>query len=183
MKLVFKIIYGILFFILASILLIIIYNFISLKILKKDYTNFFGYTVFEIASGSMNPILNENDIVLVKIGNEVNENDIITYKKKDTFITHRLIKKQANYYICKGDANNTNDDPIKETQILGRVVKVLPKLGVWKNVFSTPKVIISIVITVILFELAFTYKKIKFSDFSISGKDIIEEFGDPDEKK
>lgn len=183
MKLVLKITYGIVTFILVSILLVIIYNFVSLKIFKNKYTNFFGYTIFEIASGSMNPTLEEKDIVLVKIDKNVNENDIITYKKKNTFITHRLIKKQVDYYICRGDANNTNDDPIKETEILGKVVKVFPKLGVWKNVFSTPKVIISIVITVILFELAFTYKILKFSDFSISGKNIIEEFGDPDEKK
>ena len=176
MKFVLRIIYYILFFLL-------IYNFISLKILKKDYTNVFGYTIFEIASGSMSPALETNDLVLVKVGDKIKVNDIITYKKGDTYITHRVVKIQGDYYICRGDANNINDDPIKKDVVLGKVVKTLPKVGIWKIVFTTPKVVISIIITVILFELAFTYKKTnKFSDFSISGKKIIEEFGDSHEK-
>ena len=183
MKFVLRIIYYILFFLLASVLLLLIYNFISLKILKKDYTNVFGYTIFEIASGSMSPALETKDLVVVKLDDEIKVDDIITYKKDNTFITHRVVKIQGDYYICRGDANNTNDDPIKKGVVLGKVVKRLPQVGIWKLVFTTPKVVISIIITVILFELAFTYKKTnKFSDFSISGKKIIEEFGDSDEK-
>ena len=183
MNSVLKIIYYVLFFVLASVLLLLIYNFISLKILKKDYVNVFGYTVFEIASGSMSPALETNDLVVVKIGDEIKIDDIITYKKDNTFITHRVVKIQGDNYVCRGDANNTNDNTIKKDVILGKVVKRLPRVGIWKIVFTTPKVIISIIITVILFELAYTYKKTnKFSDFSISRKKIIEEFGDEDEK-
>ena len=139
--------------------------------------------MFEIASGSMNTSLIEKDLVIVKIDEKININDIITYKKDNSFITHRVVSIFDNYYICKGDANNTNDAPVNKSDVLGKVVKVLPKFGIWKNVFTTPRVIISIIITVVLFELAFNYKKNqKFSDFSISGEKIIEEFGDVDEK-
>lgn len=183
MRLALKIIYNILLFLFIIILFCLIYNFVNLKILKKDYTNFFGYTIFEIASGSMSPSLVEKDLVIVKINGKFNENDIITYKKDNAYITHRVVSIFDEYYVCKGDANNTNDQPIKKSDVLGKVVKILPKVGIWKNVFTTPRVIISIIITIVLFELAITYKKNKnYSDFSISGEKIIEEFGDIDEK-
>ena len=183
MKYILRIVYYILFFVLASVLFLLIYNFICLKILKKDYTNVFGYTMFEIASGSMSPTLETNDLVIVKLGDKINVDDIITYKKDNAYITHRVVMLKGDSYICRGDANNTNDEPVKKDIVLGKVVKHLPKVGRWKIFFTTPKVIISIIITVILFELAFTYKKTnKFSDFSISGKKIIEEFGDSNEE-
>ena len=182
MKVALKIIYNILLSLFVIILFCLLYNFINLKILKKDYTNLFGYTIFEIASGSMNPTLTEKDLVIVKINDNIEQDDIITYKKDGAFITHRVISVLDDYYICKGDANNTKDEPIKKSEVLGKVVKKLPKVGIWKIVFTTPRVMISIIITLILFDLAITYKKHKkYSDFSISGENIIEEFGDVDE--
>ena len=47
-------------------LIIAMYSFINLKILNNKYTNFFGYTYFEILSGSM-----EKEIRLQKMLNRM----------------------------------------------------------------------------------------------------------------
>ena len=45
------------YLILTFIVGIVIYSFISTQILKKDYTNIFGYTYYSVATGSMNPVI------------------------------------------------------------------------------------------------------------------------------
>ena len=65
----------------TNILLIIVviaiffalYGFIQLKIMNKTYINYFGYTFFEVVSGSMSPTINTHDLIIVKIDNEVKE--------------------------------------------------------------------------------------------------------------
>lgn len=57
-----------------------VYTFIMTDILKKDYANVFGYTYFVVATGSMSGTIEVNDVVIVKLGNEAEVGDIITYK-------------------------------------------------------------------------------------------------------
>ena len=55
----------------------------------------------------------------------------------NTIIVHRIEEKTelngSTYYITKGDANNSKDDPIDEKQIIGVVVKILPTFGFFKK--------------------------------------------------
>ena len=131
------------------------YNYVQLKILNKDYTNFFGYTVFEISTGSMAKPLNVYDIIVVEITQDVKVGDIITYKNENNeLITHRIMQIGEDKIITKGDANNTEDKPITQDAIIGKIISVYPKLGVWTKVFSEPNVLISVFITLILIGLA-----------------------------
>ena len=103
-----------------------IYTFIVTDVLKRDYANVFGYTYFVVATGSMSGTIEVNDVVIVKIGEEANINDIITYQTDNgEFITHRVIKKIGNQIITQGDVNNTEDDPITKDQIVGTVKMVI----------------------------------------------------------
>lgn len=135
------------------------YNFIQLNMMDKKYVNFFGYTFFNVVTGSMEDTIMINDVIVVKITDNYKENDIITYMNNNDFITHRIIKMDGDVIITKGDANNTADNPIDKSIVLGKVIKIIPKLGVWKKVITTPKVLISIVITILLFSFAFSYRK------------------------
>ena len=143
------------------ILLVILigYNFFQISILNKKYSNFIGYTFFEVTTGSMSGTIEINDVVIVKINDNIKENDIITYQLDDTIITHRLIKIEDNQLITKGDANNTEDRPIEKKSVIGKVVKTIPKLGIWIKVLSDVKVIASIIVTIILFGLAVSTDK------------------------
>jgi signal peptidase I len=125
-----------------SILTILgIYYMIQIKILKKDYANIYGYTFFEVATGSMADTINIGDVVIVKINDEIQENDIIVYKEENSFITHRIIEINEESIITRGDANNSEDKPIQANQILGKVVYNIPQIGTWRRILATPDVI------------------------------------------
>ena len=138
------------------VVLIVGYNYIQLQILNKDYTNFFGYTVFEVSTGSMAKTLNIYDVILVKITKEVEQGDIITYKYNDELITHRIMKIDGDKLITKGDANNTEDKAITKDDIIGKVISVYPRVGIWTKVFTEPNVLISVFVTLVLIGLAIT---------------------------
>ncbi len=149
-----KIFFNIILSLTVLIFIIVVYNFFQIEILKKDYTAFFGYTSFEVVSGSMSETIEIDDLVIVKITDDLQENDIISFKDNDEIITHRLIKIDENTLYTKGDANNSEDKTIDKSQVIGKVIKVLPRFGIWVKVFSDTKVIISIIITLLLFGFA-----------------------------
>jgi len=153
----------------TNILLIIVviaiffalYGFIQLKIMNKTYINYFGYTFFEVVSGSMSPTINTHDLIIVKIDNEVKEDDVITFYKDNSFITHRITDYvDDENIITKGDANNTTDKSISKNEILGKVVYIIPKFGIIRVILSDIKVIASVFVTIILFSIAFSIKKV-----------------------
>ena len=109
----------------------------------------------------MSPTIEKGDIVIIKIGEQVQEKDIITYKKQDAFITHRIIEINGNSIVAKGDNNNTQDEAIQNDAIIGKVVFIFNNVEVWKKVFSDMNVIIPIVITVILFIILVSYNEKK----------------------
>lgn len=139
----------------VTILIIIgVYYLIQIKILNNNYANIFGYTFFEVATGSMQDTIQIGDAVIVELTKDIKENDIIVYKEDDNFITHRLIKKEDNKLITKGDANNSEDKPIEESQVLGKVIYIIPKLGILRKAILSPQVLILITTLIILFGVA-----------------------------
>ena len=142
--------------VIVSILIIIgLYYLVQIKILNNSYANIFGYTFFEVATGSMSNTIEIGDVVIVKITKEVQENEIIVYSEDNNFITHRLITKDENgKFITKGDANNSKDKPIEETQILGKVIYIIPKIGILKRAILSPQVLILILTLIILLGMA-----------------------------
>ena len=133
------------------------YCVFSIKVLNNKYVNVFGYSVFEVATGSMKGTIEVGDAVLVKIDSDFNVGDIVTYQSGNDFITHRVVTMENDQVITKGDANNVNDNPVESGLILGKVVKVIPRLGVWKKVLLTPKIIALILITLFIFSILFSY--------------------------
>ena len=166
-------------------IIICAYSVFSIKVLHKGYVNFFGYSIFEVATGSMKDEIDIGDAVLVKINDDYDVGDIITYKNGEDYITHRVVTKTDRYIITKGDANNTNDNPIDNSLVLGKVVKILPKVGIWKKVLLTPKVIILILITLFVFSILFSYdgNAIKIVSSKKAQKEIDQKIEDEVSKK
>lgn len=144
--------------ILLILLIIVSYCYAQLKIFHKDYINFCGFSIFQVITGSMSETIEIKDIVILKITKDVNENDIVTYKSGNDFITHRIIKKEENQIITKGDANDSEDKPITTDDIVGKVIFIISNVAVWENVLKTPQVIIAIILTIIVIWF-FVYKK------------------------
>ena len=143
--------------IVTIIIIIGMYYIYQLKIQKNDYANLFGYTFFEVATGSMSPTLEIGDVVIVKITKEIEQNDIIVYIDGENIITHRLIEINDDGLIAKGDANNSEDKPIQYEMVLGEVVSIWPKIGIWRKIFTSSDVVGLILVLIVLFSAVFMY--------------------------
>ena len=144
--------------ILIIILAILVFCYAQLKIFNKDYINFCGYTIFQVITGSMSNTINPQDIVIVKLTDDVKTHDIITFRVGDDFVTHRIIGNEEDKIITRGDANNSQDAPITKDQIVGKVVFIISNVAIWISVLKTPQVIIAIITTLIVVGLLFRKK-------------------------
>ena len=165
-----NVVLNILIFIFGVVLLISIYNNIQVKLLGNDYSSFFGYSVFEVQTGSMGEAVEPGDWIVVKYSRNIKIDDIVTFKQDGEFITHRVIEAYQGTFVTKGDANDAKDDPITQEQIVGKVVKILPAFGIFKKTIFNPIVLIAIIITIYLVNL--TFKKNK-KEKKMSKLDII----------
>lgn len=103
------------------------------------------YPLAAITSGSMWPVLKTGDLVIMKgaSGVDVEVGQIVVFKNPNGFTIHRLIRKDGNKFITRGDANNVDDKPIESSDIVGRVVYVgespvrVPRLGTLARYFGS----------------------------------------------
>ncbi len=146
----------------AIFLLISMYTAVQVRILKNEYANFFGYSLFEVQTGSMHGTIEAGDWIVVKATKDVKRDDIITYKHGKDFITHRVVEIYKGSYVTKGDANNSKDEPIDRDQVVGRVVKTLHGFGILRKTIFNPIVIVSLIICLYLFNLTFKTGKTEF---------------------
>ncbi len=96
----------------------------------------FSYSPRVIVSGSMVPVMNIGDIVVVhKIpGSQARLGDIVMFQIGSMKVTHRIVRVEGEagqrYFTTKGDANsNPEGDLLYEKNVLGKVVMVIPQLG------------------------------------------------------
>ena len=164
MKKIFKIIKNILISLLIIILLfalaLVIYSFIQIDVQGKEYCDIFGYSIFQIETGSMSGTLEIEDIIIIKLENEdIKIDDIVTFRQDNNLITHRVINVKEDSIITKGDSNNEQDAPVKKEDVIGKVEIIIPEVKIWKSVFTDTKVLISLGITLLLFILLISYKE------------------------
>lgn len=97
----------------------------------------FGYEVYAVISGSMEPAIPTGSLVYIKAveAAEVKENDVIAFyspSNPNAIITHRVIKNQvvSGQFITKGDANAAEDTtPVPYDCLLGGVQLSVPYAG------------------------------------------------------
>ncbi len=90
-----------------------------------------------VVSGSMKPMIQPGDIILVKKVTsleEIRKEDVIQFELDGILISHRIIKINNTYegvsYETKGDNNSVADSRlVHPEQLKGKIVKVVPKLG------------------------------------------------------
>jgi len=111
-------------------------TFVACMLLILFFTGKLGYHPAVVGSGSMSPAICTGDIVIVKNvdPSEIHVGDIIQYYSDQGYtVTHRVIKIEETpeglIFTTKGDANDVPDKPFKADRIIGKVVFVIPKLG------------------------------------------------------
>ena len=156
-KKIMQVFINVLLVLVTLLILFLVYRIVSIKFFNKDVT--LRYTFYEIATGSMEPTLNVKDFIIVKESDKYNVGDIITYNEDNSYITHRIIKINGDTLVTKGDANNSEDKIISKSEVIGKVVKIIPKGGVIKEIILTPKIIFTLLVTLVLINLCFSLTK------------------------
>ena len=155
---------------LSLLVFISFYTLVSVKIFGKDYVSFFGYTYFAVASGSMSPTIETNDIIIVKINAAYKKNDIITYKSKNDYITHRVTNIFEKTINTKGDFNNTEDNTVNKEDVLGKVVLIIPS----KVVVRILGIVLLVIVAAILINFEDIFKKFIVKDKNIDENSPLE---------
>ena len=120
----------------------------------------FGYGSAVVLSGSMEPELSVNDVIIVHDDDSYKIGDVVVYQKGSELIVHRIIDIDDETITTKGDANNTSDEPINKKNIKGTVVFTIPFVGIIVNFLkSTVGIIILIIGAFFLMEMSFRRKK------------------------
>lgn len=146
---------------------------IKIRAAKGDYTAPV-FNAYVVLSGSMLPTIQVRDIVVTKKISEdrLNVGDIITFISPDQrfggiSITHRIIEKiydetQGIYtYKTQGDANNVADSvPVPNSNIVGKVILKIPKLGYIQDILASKAGLIIIVLIPCLAILSYDIMKI-----------------------
>ena len=109
----------------------------------------FKIGVLEIQSGSMETELSIGDIIVIKECEDYKVNDIITFKVDNEYlVTHRIIERNGNSFVTKGDNNNTKDSgSITKDLIEG---KVIYKSKLLKWIYSHWIIIVLVIFLVLI---------------------------------
>lgn len=99
----------------------------------------FGYSTAVVISGSMSGYVEVNDMVVIHGQKSYSVGDVITFERRDSIVTHRIVGETDEGFITKGDANNAVDeDVVSMDQVVGRVILVIPKIGAIMEALRTP---------------------------------------------
>lgn len=122
MKYVTKIMLLLLIFILTVLITITVCFIIQKNTGKIVY--FFNYTSFYNTGNSMDPIIPQGNLIIIKKLDKYDKGQIITYvNDEDIVVTHRVIDYYNNKYITKGDSNNFVDGyHVDYNDIYGKVI-------------------------------------------------------------
>lgn len=166
----FKIIYGIIKTFIVSFLVIYLLFVIIQRVTNNS--SIFGYRMFTVATGSMEPVYNVNDVILVKDidPSTLKVGDDIAYlgnrdAVKGLVVTHRIIRIETLddnkvHYTLKGVNNKYEDPSITEDQILGKVLGKVYVVNfinhVVKNIYGFFFLVFCPLVLVIFLEIADT---------------------------
>ena len=120
--------------------------------------NILGYSVFRVMSGSMEPAITIDSLIVVKKteASQIMPGDIISFYSQDPALdgavnTHRVVSAEEDqgswHFITKGDANQLEDKYLtSETDLIGKVIFVSHTLGVIVHLLSNPLIFIPLIV-------------------------------------
>ena len=139
LKLLGRIISGLVTALLAVLLCCNLYLIGARALNKASQPTIFGYSAAVVVSGSMSGTIEVNDMVIFHRESSYAPDDIVTYKSGGSLVTHRIVEETEEGFITKGDANNTPDrEPVPMENIVGKVALTIPKIGLLANFLRTP---------------------------------------------
>lgn len=106
---------------------------------------FFGYHIYSVVSGSMEPAIPTGSLVYIHETppEDVAQEEVIAFygaRDSASIITHRVVENRVlmGEFITKGDANQTEDmNPVPYGNFIGKVVYFLPGAGRAAELFTS----------------------------------------------
>lgn len=116
----------------------------------------FGYGMAVVLSGSMEPVLSTDDLVVIHRQKSYEVGDIIVYQSGRELIIHRIVEAEEDELVTKGDANHTTDPPIDWASVKGKMIVSIPGIGILIRGLKTPAgVLLVLTVAFILLELSY----------------------------
>ena len=113
----------------------------------------FGYGLSIVCSGSMEPALSVDDLIVVHKEDAYAVDDMIVFCDGNSTTVHRLKIVDGETLTTRGDANDADDKPIQLKDVKGKVVKTVKGGGKIVSAIRSPfGVLITLVLAVALFE-------------------------------
>ena len=125
-----RLIYRIVLIVLLSVFLGgSVYSLNARRVMRNALPMPFGVGASVVLSGSMEPTLSVNDLVIVRAAESYAEGDVVVYQSGSSLVIHRIVRVEDEYVVTRGDANNTEDDPVSLSAVKGRMAFAIPFLG------------------------------------------------------
>lgn len=123
----------------------------------------FGYGAAVVLTGSMEPTIMMDDMIIVAQAEDYQVDDVVVYQTGHMLVVHRVIERGPDTVTTQGDANNAPDAPVRVEMIKGKVIATLPGAGAVARLLKTPAATITMIGgALLLSELA--YRKDKKKD-------------------
>ena len=122
-----------------------VYTWNARRMFHNELPMPFGVGAAIVLTGSMEPTLSVNDLVVVTKTDNIEIGDIVVFQQGNDLIIHRVIEKnvEENRIVTKGDANNVDDGSIPMSAVKGKLSFSVPFVGlVVKGLKSVPGIII-----------------------------------------
>ena len=122
-----------------------VYTWNAKRMMHNELPMPFGVGASVVLTGSMEPTLRVNDLVVVKRADEYNVGDIVVFQQGNQLIIHRIIEKndEEAKITTKGDANNIDDGQIPVSAVKGKYSFRVPFVGlIVKGLKTVPGIII-----------------------------------------
>lgn len=170
-KIVLNIINGVSVIIIAAAVLVLL----TVVLTKSgDVPNILGYSVFRVMTGSMEPAIETDSLIVVKRveASEIKIGDVISFFSQDpahggAVNTHRVTAIEQNgeewNFVTKGDANQLEDKYVTSSKdLIGKVVYVSHVMGIIVHLLSNPLIFIPVIVlpmfVILVYNLACTIR-------------------------
>ena len=128
------------------IVLVLVAVFLGLQVYAWNAENLlgnrlpmpFGYGAAVVLSGSMEPAFSKGDLIIVQETDQFQQDDIVVFQDVEFLVVHRIVSINDETVVTKGDANKTADEPIRISDIKGKVLFWIPYAGNVVSFIKTP---------------------------------------------
>lgn len=127
-----------------------LYNWNAQSLMGNALPMPLGYGAAVVLSGSMEPNIMVDDLIIVEEQDTYTTKDVVVYQNGSMLVVHRIVDITDGMVTTRGDANQAADEPIEMSRIKGKVIAVVPQLGSVARILKTPAATIALLAAAVL---------------------------------